>query len=134
MKAIERARRRWNGASAEPTRIPDFEMHGWMEKGHVDWVRLLWYPGPVEAFKHHERVAMLIDAAWVHADGAPELEQKEKPGIWMTLDQDGRLTWITSRELTRGTGVAQAWWLLKYWARVSLKWWRLAWRSAKGQG
>lgn len=134
MKAVERAQRRWNGQSEQPTRLPDFEVHGWIEKGHVDWVRVLWYGSPVSDYQHHERVAMLVDAAWVHADGAPDIEPKDRPGVWMTLDQNGRLAWITSRGLTQGTGIAHAWWLIKYWARITPKWWRLAWRAAKGQG
>lgn len=134
MKAAERARQRWNGTSAPPDRYPDFELQGWIEKGHVDWVRLLWYSDPVASYRHHEQVAMLIDAAWVHAAGAADIEDKERPAVWITLDRNGRLAWMHSQDLAKGTGLPHAWWLLKYWARMSPKWWRLAWRVARGRG
>lgn len=115
-----------------PTRDPDFELHGWLEGGEVDWS----FFGcrdeaqPVLA-NHFDQVAACIDAAW---NIAAATHDHDGPAIWFTLDQQGHHTLLWRKDLVTGTSWRHAWWLIKQWWRLSVRWWRLIRRAARGRG
>lgn len=119
-------------ARQRPTRDPDFELHGWLKDGEVEW-SYLGCTGEALATldTHRSHVAACIDAAW---NIACSTQGNDGPAIWFQLDQQGHTTILWTRDLVTDTAWRHAWWLLKQWWQLSLRWWQLAWRALRGRG
>lgn len=134
MKASDRASHRWGMSSEPPNREPDFELSGWIEKGEVNWTRVTWPNGTFGELDHRKRIAALTDATWIFADNQDFVERRERPAIWVHLDNGSTATWLYSKDLVTCTDYRHALWLVRWWWRFSKWMWSLAWRALRGRG
>ena len=127
-----RAKRSADLARQRPDRDPDFELHGWLKDGEVEWTFLgCTEEGAAVLDTHQRQVAACIDAAWSIAESTTE---NDGPAIWVQLDQQGHTTILWPRDLVTGTNWRHSWWLVKQWWRLTRRWWRLAGRALRGRG
>lgn len=130
------ARRARKAGSGIPQRAPDFELEGWLIDGEVQWIRSRGViVGSGHGWTPKQQTAILIDAAWIHAgDEDPESGKDERPAMWALLDSDGCMTLLWTTRMFTDTNWRHALWFVRQWWWLSHRWWRMAWRAARGKG
>ncbi|MGH8028038.1 MAG: hypothetical protein ACREO0_15065 [Pseudoxanthomonas sp.] len=133
MSAERLAQQRWGIGTTPPNRDPDVILQIWMKGDQVDWTYTAWYPSAFADADHVTRVSLLTDAIWTHA-AKEDQEYTTRPAVWVQLSQGGDLVWYADKGFIQGSSWPHARWLLRYWLRISWKFWKLAWRLARGRG
>lgn len=122
---LEAARRRITRAK-QKQRPPEFGLDIWVEDGHLDTLSI--HGDQRAAAQGPQALELMVDAAFLYAREAPGCQ----PVLWILCDGTGHTDYLVPPNLFDTGGWRRGWWLLKVWARVSLRMWGYAWRMARG--